>query len=439
MSGRYAIATLGCKVNQADSAVIAADLEEAGYQPVPFGDAADVVVVNTCAVTAKADRDGRKLVARAKAASPDAVIIVTGCSPETSEPATVYADASIVCGNVEKGDILSLLFEHEKRSGRIERIEPIKTFREVLSTRPVKMQGRTRAFCKIQDGCSFSCTYCIVPIARGPSRSVSLDQVVEHYRFLAEAGYGEIVLIGIHLGLWGRDLKPSVPFPTLIQGLVTEYPDVRLRLSSVEPLEVDEDLIALFGKHQNLCRHVHIPLQSGSNEILKRMNRNYDSETFKRNVERLADVDGEMTIGADVIVGFPGETDDHFEQTRSLIDRLPLSHLHVFAYSKRPGTKAATMPDQVPLETIKKRSAVLRDLGTAKRRAHYLQFIGKSLQVLSEGSKPDGFFGGMSDNYIPLRFEKPVPEGKIVEVTIEREIQAGRVPGLFGIVNEDKN
>jgi threonylcarbamoyladenosine tRNA methylthiotransferase MtaB len=436
VSRRFSVATLGCKVNQIDSAVIGNRLEQAGYQRVSFKDLADVVLINTCAVTAKADRDGRRLAAKARAKSPEAIVIITGCSPTTTEAPDSYPEADLICGNSEKDQILDLIDRVIQSRRPQVLVDPVAQMRSVSTADPALLPGRTRAYLKIQDGCSNSCTYCIVPAARGKSRSVPQDLVLERYQKLVAQSAKEIVLTGIHLGAWGGDLPDPPTFSALVDRLTADCKNVRLRLSSIEPLEIDSALLEIMAARDNFCPHLHIPLQSGSDRILGAMNRNYDAGTFVSLCDRIDRAVPGVTIGTDIIVGFPGETDADFLQTMELVEKTALAHLHVFAYSKRPGTPAADFPDPIPDAIVKHRSEVLRDLGEQKRRAHYERFVGRRLFVLSEGRKENGLYGGMSENYIPIRFNEPIKSGQMVEVVPQKLTQAGRLPGLFADITE---
>ena len=437
MSLTFSIATLGCKVNQVDSAVIGRDLEKLGYEPADFGQAVDVTIVNTCAVTVRADKQGRQLVTKARAASPKGLILVTGCSPMTSENRPdAYLKADIICGNEEKPTIPELLENARKSRKRIIRVETKIRSEKVKSADPVPVPGRTRAFSKVQDGCSFSCAYCIVPAARGPSRSVSRERATRQYGSFVEAGFKEIVLTGIHLGCWGQDLEPTQKLWSLVETLVERYPDSRLRLSSIEPPEVENELVELMNKYSNLCRHLHIPMQSGSDAILAAMNRQYDSDTFTRLVENIRSICPETTIGTDVIVGFPGETDRDHRQTVRLIESLPLSHLHVFPFSARPNTPAANMSNHVDPKTMKQRAAEIRELGLEKKKEHYAKFEGKILEVITEWKFADDSFGGLSDNYIPVFFEQNSAIGTLTDIKIEKSILRDNQPALFGHITK---
>lgn len=433
MTKRYSIATLGCKINQIDSASIGKDLEQSGYCLVPFGEKADLVIVNTCAVTSLADRDGRKLTAAARKNSPDAIVIVTGCSPGISQDPSVYKAADIVCTTDDKGRILELIARKQIENGapppQLDDDKNTIYGRDVITS-----PGKTRAFFKVQDGCDFSCAYCIVPIARGNSRSVPFDQAVAGFERLALAGYKEVVLSGIHLGAFGKDLHPKSSLDLLLDNLAEAHPNVRIRLSSIEPREVTDEIIALFSRHENLCGHLHIPMQSGSDKILKAMGRPYDRAFFIDLMDRIEKAVSDVTLGADIIVGFPGETNEDFQNTVDLVAQSPLAHLHVFRFSQRSGTRAEKMSGQVAFDVIKARSAAIRKMDEQKRIAHYSKFIGRTLSVVSEGEKSGGHFGGMSGNYIPVRFCEDIPEGRMVSVLIEKIITADKRPALFGRV-----
>lgn len=434
---QYSIFTLGCKVNQVDSAAMDQALQKAGYRKRPFGEPANLVIINTCAVTANADRDGRKLTTRARTTSPEGFIVVTGCSPGHSQPPDAYTHADLVCGNVEKADILSLIEKRITRSRPIEQISSPDQFDDLLSLDPVSMPGRTRAYLKVQDGCDHSCAYCIVPLVRGKSRSVKMEKALEGFKALADQGFKEIVLVGIHLGDWGRDLTPKSRLTDLADALTSACPDVRLRLTSVEPPEVDDDLIDLMAKKANLCRHIHLPVQSGSDAILKAMNREYGAKELMILLEKIISAIPDVTIGTDIIVGFPGETDDDFQKTYELVEKYPLTHLHVFPFSKRPGTLGEKMKNTLDPAVVKKRSAVLRKLGMEKRKEHYKTFIGKTMEVLCEGEKEKGKFGGMSGNYIPVRFDESVKPGRMATVKITDTDFSNKIPALFGKVEKE--
>jgi threonylcarbamoyladenosine tRNA methylthiotransferase MtaB len=433
MNGRFSIATLGCKVNQIDSAAIREILENAGMRKTETGEVSELVVINTCTVTARTDRQVRQLVARSRKDNPEALIVVTGCAPLTGARPEIYEQANLICGNLEKNDLLKLVETVRSTGERMVSVAPMESAGDFFGPDSTEQIGRSRAFCKIQDGCSFACTYCIVPPVRGPSRSLDETQVVQQIERLADAGFREIVLTGIHLGTWGLDLKPKRGFTGLLDRLTREFPKNRFRLSSIEPREIDDELIELMARRDNFCEHLHIPLQSGSDAILSAMNRNYDARFYRERIEKVAREIPDVTLGADVITGFPGESEELFEETVSFIRETPLVHLHVFPFSRRPGTKADRMENQIPGDILKKRAAILRDLGREKRINHYQRFVGRLFPVLSEGEKTDGYCGGTSSNYIPVLFETSVPAGTVAKVRIDRLLDKA-TPVLIGVV-----
>ena len=399
------IATLGCKVNQFESETLMTTLEGKGYCLVPFGEPADITIINTCTVTHRADFQSRQMVRRAVRSNRESLVIVTGCYADV-EPDRVSKIEGVrhVLGNVEKShlpDLLPLIQGGEFPAIQVSDIQKEDHFLEI----PLHSFHRhTRAFLKIQDGCDSRCSYCIVPHARGPSRSLPLDRIIGQMEVLRDTGYKEVVLTGIHIGAYGRDLDPPLSLEKLLETLETAESPSRIRLSSVEPFDFSPGLISALAQSTKVCPHLHIPIQSGDDEILKRMNRNYESSFLTRLVERLHQRIPDLCIGADVIVGFPGETDDRFEHTRRLIEALPLSYLHVFPFSRRKGTPASQFAEQVPVGEMKERAQLLRELGQQKRHAFYRGFLHQELRVLVEDrvDKETGRLRGFSRNYIPV-------------------------------------
>jgi len=414
------VVTLGCKVNQYESSGLSRMLFEAGYTLVPFGRRADVTVINSCTVTAKADREVRALARRAWRVSPGGRCVITGCLAETCpEELAALPGVALVLGQARKTDFLSLLEETERGGPRVV-VTPLS------ADRPVPDWGfpafdRTRAFFRIQDGCSAGCTYCIVPRARGPSRSLPADQVLEGVRAYSRAGQAEVVLSGIHLGAWGSDLTPPDRLPGLLQRLEAEALGLRFRLSSIEPLEVSETLVRAMRAARCFCPHLHLPLQSGDDATLERMRRPYRAGFFEERVLGLAQDWPGLCLGADVMVGFPGEDEAAFARTLELIQRLPLAYLHVFPYSKRPRTLAAGLPDQVPGPEVQKRAAILREVGQNKRRAFLEGQLGQVRPTLVENSRDPatGQSRGLTDNYIRVLIaDLDPPAGRIVPVRL---------------------
>ena len=419
---KIAIATLGCKVNKYDSAVIHKLLEGAEYSFVPFDQQADIYIVNTCTVTKRADYQSRQLIRRSHRLNQDALIIVTGCYAQRApQEIKEIQGVDYTVGVGEKGRIVDLINGSPGKEVSSEITNDIPAFPE-----------HTRAILKVQDGCDSYCSYCVVPYARGRSKSLQKEETIRNISKLTELGYREIVLTGIHLGSYGWDLMPPTRLSNLLRSIEHEGISCRIRLSSIEPTEFDDDLIDLISSSPIICNHLHIPLQSGADEVLKRMNRPYSSELFKELVKKLVSAIPDLNIGVDVIVGFPGESHENFTNTVSVIEELPIGYLHVFPYSRRPGTPAADFPDQVDSKTIKNRGKILRGIGNRKREEFYRRFLGKRLSVLIE-SKRDvdtKYLKGFSRNYIPVLID--VGEDMVNEeipVTITK-VRDGKVFGL---------
>jgi threonylcarbamoyladenosine tRNA methylthiotransferase MtaB len=400
-----AIATLGCKVNQFESEALLASLLDRGYCLVPFEEGADIAIINTCSVTHRADFQSRQMVRRALRSNPKSMIIVTGCYSQVDPEALAEMEGvRYLLGNREKNQIPDLLPLMEQGKLPLVQVGDIQKER-LFSDMPLySFHRHTRAFLKIQDGCDARCSYCIVPYARGPSRSLSPERVLEHLKLLKEKGFQEAVLTGIHIGSYGRDLDVPFSFEDLLQRLEEQEIPSRIRLSSVEPFDFSPEIIKLLGQSEKICPHLHIPLQSGSDEILKMMNRDYDRSFLTDLVQVLHQRIPKLSIGADVIVGFPGESDEMFRSTYELVDSLPLSYLHVFPFSRRKGTPAYHLSRKVDEREIRKRAEAMRELGKEKRRAFYGQFLGQELKVLVEDrrGRGTGRWKGLSRNYIPV-------------------------------------
>src|SRR5919109_2069069 len=400
---KIAITTLGCKINQYDSAVIQSRLE-ARHSFVPFDEKADCYVINSCTVTDRADWEARQLVRRAKRLNPDAKVLVTGCYAQVSpEEVSRVSGVDYVVGLNRLEDLVHFV---ETTPGLATQIAVGDVKRErgvpVLGTRT--LPGHTRAFLKIQEGCNYSCTYCIIPTARGRSRSVTPKEVMEQVGRLADAGYKEIVLTGIHLGGYGQDLTPRIDLTALVEMIAESGLIRRLRLSSLDPREVPDQLLDLIAKSDVVCPHLHICAQSGEDEILKRMRRNYDTAYYRGLLDRVRERLPEAALGSDIIVGFPGETDEQFESSLEFFGSLPLTYFHVFPYSSRRGTLAATLPDPVPASIKKIRARRMRELSRQKRNDFYAGFVGQRVSVLVETKvdKASGLNRGFSRNYLPV-------------------------------------
>lgn len=406
---KIAITTLGCKINQYESASFETDFEKLGCTIVPFGEPADIVVVNTCTVTGKAGAQSRQYVRKAIRTSPKAKIVVTGChaqmaAQELIEMKEVQNNPLCIVGNGNK----HLLVEAALQKDGCDLAMLIgKVSKQIgISNLPVRrFNDRTRAFLRVQDGCNSYCTYCIVPYTRGPSRSLPVADVLRQARVFVSEGHKEIVVTGIHAGMYGKDLKEGKDIAALLDDLCLAHPEIRFRLSSIEPLEITERLLHVMKQQKNLMPHFHIPLQSGDDEILERMNRRYRSRDFAETIALCRNVLPDAAIGIDVLVGFPGETDRHFAASRQLLEDIDCTYLHVFPYSKRPGTLASTFRNQVPQSVKNERVAQIRELGDRKKAGFYTRFLGGTREVLVEGKRNTrGLLKGFTDNYIPVSF-----------------------------------
>lgn len=404
---KIAIATLGCKVNFFDSAAMAAALRRDGFDIVPFSAVSDIYIINSCTVTESSDAQSRQLIRRALRMNPYAQVVVTGCYAQHAADALAGISSQLhILGNFEKEDICSYIKKIIAGNSRILCISsPARAHNLSLFPVPLFFK-RTRAFLKIQDGCSAACSYCIVPHVRGMSRSLPVAQTLESCASLVRQGYREIVLTGIHLGMYGLDLQPPVSLVALLQKLTDDarFTGVRIRLSSIEPNEISDALVALIARSQNICPHLHIPLQSGDELVLTRMNRSYTPAGFKRIIETLTQTIPDLNVGVDVMAGFPGETEAQFEKTLRLVQELPVGYLHVFPYSRRPGTAAAHLPDQIPEPIKKQRTATLRKMALQKKLVFYTSCLNKAMPVLIEGTRDrkTQLLRGVSRNYIPV-------------------------------------
>ena len=430
----FNITTLGCKVNQYESEAIAQNLTKAGWTAAT-GQSPDLILINTCTVTARAARQSLQAVRRAVRLYPGALVVATGCDAQI-EPERLAAvkGVSLVVGHKDKQRVPELVASLPAKG----------TFQAAVVTCPVNRPlpfaplgetvsgGRTRPYLKIQDGCNAFCTYCIVPYTRGPSRSMPVNEVLTHIRDLDRAGCHEVVLTGIHLGRYGRDLFPRESLAGLLTRIDAVQAIGRVRLSSIEPLEFNADLMAALAASPRVCHHFHIPLQSGDDRILRRMARPYGSAEIRRLVAELVRIRPRAAIGMDVLVGFPGESQAAFEATCALITDLPLAYLHVFPFSPRAGTPAAAMADQVPAPVIRERCALLRRIGRKKREAFYRRFVGHCITgpVEARRDPASGLLKTVSDNYLPVLFEGPDRlMNTLVRIKIHALSAAGRLEG----------
>jgi threonylcarbamoyladenosine tRNA methylthiotransferase MtaB len=401
---RFAIATLGCKVNQYDSALIESRLGSLGMIRGDFGEPADVYVVNTCTVTDRADTESLKLARRARRLNPAARVIMTGCLAQANPQLlamTHEVDAVVGLGRLADleraalGPIRGRVMVSDLRKKRVE-----------IELGAVALEGHTRAFLKVQEGCDQFCTYCIVPFSRGQSRSVKPRRIIEAIDELYERRFKEVILTGVHLGGYGLDLDPPIKLEALLEMLAERSPIQRIRLSSIDPEELNQRIIAIVADSDKFCPHFHLPLQAGEDSTLHRMRRRYTADDYRERVERILEIMPQAAIGTDIIAGFPGETAEIFEQSFNFIEDLPLAYLHVFPYSARAGTTAAKMSGSVSGEMIKRRALVLRELGEVKRRRFAASTIGRELKVLLEERKA-GRLEGYSRNYVRVLTDGP--------------------------------
>lgn len=382
---KIAVLTLGCKTNQAESMNMEYALGMGGHQIVDMSERPDLCIINTCTVTSKADYQSRQLINRAL--KNNTKVIVTGCYAELNNEQIKNIDNNIeIIRNNNKSNIINMI-PNEYSSCNI-------NFSKHVRHRPIV---------KVQDGCNYSCSYCAIPMARGRSRSIAVNDVINKIRFYESLGYKEIVLTGIHVGTYGLDLKPNESLSILLDNILKNTNIPRVRLSSLEVKEIDDELIELL-KEDRVCKHLHVPLQSGDDNILKLMNRTYTVGDFLSGVERIFKRVPDIALGTDVIVGFPGEGESEFNNTRQLIESIPFSYLHIFPYSQRPGTKAATFAKQVAGSIKKERVAILREIGTIKKQDFIRKNIGRILDIVVEERGCDGLIG-TTGNYIKVILE----------------------------------
>jgi len=422
---KVACITLGCRTNQHDTAEMQTLLEQEGFVIVNQREKADAYVINTCTVTQKSDTNSRQAVKKSLELNPDALVVFTGCYAQLNpEEAAALPGLDLVLGNADKLEIAKLLKTKLRLWKKSEVTEIFMSDihkKRIFRTIPVKnFQGITKAFIKVQTGCDEKCSFCTVVRARGKSVSDNRGNILNNIQEAINSGFKEITLTGINLGTWGMDTGEV--FSSLVEEIIQLPGDFRVRLSSINPMEIDNDLIRLIAETEKICSHLHIPLQSGDNNILKQMRRNYTREQYIEVVHRAINTIPNLGLGADVIVGFPGETDAAFENTRKLIEELPFSYLHVFSYSPRRGTEANDYKDDVPGNIKKKRNKILTQLIEKKG----LEFRNKSLNTIAtvlienQRDKNSGKLKGHTDNYIPISLDGPDPlKNCLIPITLQ--------------------
>ena len=445
MSSFY-VQNFGCRATQADGAAIERQFQEQGLHRAASSDNAQVVVLNTCTVTASADQDARAAIRRIHRNNPDAQIVVTGCYAQRApEQIAALPGVSQVIGNSHKHQLAEILQPTfvPLSALRTENQEPrtnifvsdIFAHTELLAA-PVfeAANQRTRPNLKVQDGCDNRCSFCVIPSVRGQSRSLPLPKVVDEINTLVDAGYREVVISGINLGRWGRDFECPQRFEDMVRTILSETSLEKLRVSSVEPMDWSEELIAVFASSSRIARHAHVPMQSGSDAVLRRMHRKYRPWHYRQKIEIIRDAMPNAAIGADVMVGFPGETDAEFEETWRMIEGLPLTYLHVFTYSARPGTSAAGMNSQVQINIARHRNQVLRELGEQKKLNFMRSFVGCDIEAITLNLTDVCHTEALTDNYLKLRLEGMHKPNQWLDATILK-VEDG---GLVGVAHPQR-
>ena len=478
----FYVANFGCRATQADGAAIERQLRERGLDRAGEAVEAGLVVLNTCTVTAAADQDARAAIRRIHRENPQARIVVTGCYAQRApEEIAALPGVSQVIGNSHKHQLAEIAtfgcrtpdagsqppqttfvplsqLTSEGQGPRSDARPPIFVSdifgHTELQAAPVfdAANERTRPNLKVQDGCDNRCSFCVIPYVRGQSRSLRLDEVIREVENLITAGYREMVISGINLGRWGRDLAVSAQlsafgktqrpaakdqrplFEDLVRAILSETALEKLRISSVEPMDWSDELIQLVATSPRIAKHAHVPMQSGSDAVLRRMHRKYRPWHYREKIEKIRAAMPTAAIGADVMVGFPGETDAEFDETRRLIEELPFTYLHVFTYSARPGTPAAELGKQVPADIARHRNRILRNIAADKKLAFMSAFVGRSIQTITlnaSGEDEEGdYTEGLTDNYLPIRVKGKHPPNRWIPVRIE----GNRMEVLWGVV-----
>ena len=404
MQNKVAFHTLGCKLNFSETSSISKQFLDRGFELTPFEKEADVYVFNTCSVTETAERECRQLIRRALRQNPNAFIIVTGCYAQLRpEQIAKINGVDAVLGSNEKFNLFSIIENFDKKELTCISVTPTENLTEFGVANSTDADNRTRAFLKIQDGCDYNCSFCTIPLARGQSRSLPIGKVKDEFIKLLDAGYKEIVLTGVNVGDYGKNINTDLF--TLLNSLINIEGEFRIRISSIELNLLSDEIINLAANSYKLCNHFHIPLQSGSSRILKAMQRRYTVNDYETLINKVKNKIPDAGIGVDVIVGFPGETEEDFIHTHNLLRDLPISYLHVFTYSERPDTKAINLLSRVDIQERKRRNNILRILSEKKRAKFYEDMIGTQQLVLFEKTNKDGLMQGYTSNYIKVTTE----------------------------------
>ncbi|MBQ3508752.1 MAG: tRNA (N(6)-L-threonylcarbamoyladenosine(37)-C(2))-methylthiotransferase MtaB [Peptococcaceae bacterium] len=429
--------TLGCKVNQSETEAMTALFLDKGYQLGDFEEFCDVYVINTCTVTHAGDRKSRQMIRRAKHLNPEAIVVVTGCYAQTSpEAVAAIEDVDIILGTNKRHQIVE---EVEQFSGvrklLVDEKDTLTDFEEISMDRVIQ---KARAYLKVQEGCEQFCTYCIIPYARGPLRSRSMENTLQEARKLEKAGFREIILTGIHLGAYGKPGEAEaamgkvqeVTLADLCEMLLNETSFERIRLSSIEPTEVDDHLLRLFAENRRMCRHLHLPLQAGDDSVLEAMHRPYNTEQYRQEMARIRAAVPGIALSTDLMVGFPGETDEQFENSLRFCDEIGFSSMHLFKYSPREGTPAATYPDQVRNEVKDIRSKRMQEMAEKNMLRYMEEHLGQTVEVLIEEQRADGIWLGHTDNYLHVAIDGPCRKNTMVQVQLDK-IDGKLIKGKF--------
>ncbi len=430
MSSFY-VQNFGCRATQADGAALERQLLECGLERASAAASAQFVVLNTCTVTAEADKDARAAIRRIHRENPDCRILVTGCYAQRApQELASLPGVSCIVGNSHKHELAAIagacggfvpLAAVSNPTPAPTYVGDIFAHTELLAAPVFDGAGydRTRPNLKVQDGCDNRCSFCIIPFVRGQSRSLKLSQVLDQMQALVNAGYREVVISGINLGRWGRDLQPASRIEELVHAILDHSGVERLRLSSIEPMDWSDEIIELLATSARIAKHAHVPLQTGSDRILRLMHRKYRPWHYAERLRKIRAAAPDAAIGADVMVGFPGETEADFEENRTFIADLPFTYLHVFTYSARPGTPAAALPAAVPVETQRQRNRILRALAAEKKAVFQRSFIGRTLSAITLSVYEDGCTEAVTDNYLNLRLRGRRAPNQMVTAHVE--------------------
>ena len=453
---KVAFHTLGCKLNFAETSTIGEQFLQHGFDIVDYNGSADVYVINTCTVTENAEKDCRQVVRRALRNNPNAYVVVTGCYAQLRpDDIAKIEGVDAVLGSNEKFSMFDHIDNFEKRELSCIHVSPLEELSSFHSSFSTDADDRTRAFFKIQDGCDYKCSFCTIPLARGKSRSADPEEVVKEFKELLNSGYKEIILTGVNVGDYngsknlalGRDLNLDhgedkefqINLYNLLKMMLEVEGEYRIRISSIEPNLLSDEILDLVANDERMCNHFHIPLQSGSSKILRLMQRRYKVEDYQDLIANAVKRIDNLGIGVDVIVGFPGETDEDFLETYNFLKELPVSYLHVFTYSERPNTKAIEMAGQVDVVERKRRNNMLRILSEKKKNEFYRKMIGKELTVLFETENLNGFMKGFSSNYVRVKFpfsQELTNQFAKIKIT---EVDENIATGELMLVNEKAN